>query len=315
MLPVVLVTETLADQPAHWLSGQVDMRWVKYNSAEFESQLAEASGLVVRTYTLVNDQLLDQAPNLKVVGRAGVGLDNIDLQACRKRGVSVVYTPDANTQAVVEYVLGLLLDELRPRTNLTAPLPADEFHQLRKTQVGTQLNTLTLGILGFGRIGKRLGLVAWALGIKLLVCDILPEKQLRKQVNFPFEFVDHQSLYANSDIVTVHVDGRAENHHLIDENALKHFRSNTILLNAARGNLIDPVALATFAKANPKARLILDVHDPEPPTADYPLWSIGNVRLLPHLASRTDPALDNMSWVVKDVFAVLQGEKSQFPAV
>src|SRR5690625_88714 len=101
MAPVVLVTETLAKAPAHWLFDQVDvdMRWVKYDSAAFSSQLDAAAGLVVRTYTQVDDKLLDKAPELKVVGRAGVGLDNIDLEACRKRGVKVVYTPDANTQA------------------------------------------------------------------------------------------------------------------------------------------------------------------------------------------------------------------------
>ena len=314
-MPTVVITETLADRPAAWLAQRAELVWCAHDQHQaLREHLAHADALLVRTYTQVNDALLDQAPNLKVVGRAGVGLDNIDVQACRRRGVTVVYTPDANTQAVVEYVLGLIFDEIRPRTNLTADTGDEGFHQLRQSEVGRQLDSLTLGIVGFGRIGKRLGRVAHALGVNLNVCDILPEVELRKAVDFPFQFLPHEKLYADSDIVTVHVDGRAENRHLIDACALSNMRDDAMLINAARGSLVDAEALATWAKRHPKARAILDVHDPEPPPPTYPLWGLDNVRLLPHLASRTDAALENMSWVVKDVAAVLSGEAPTHPA-
>ena len=117
--PTVVVTETLDDEPARWLAERVNLvRCSHENAAELNRLLTIAEGLVVRTYTQVNDTMLSRAPKLKVVGRAGVGLDNIDLVACRTRGVQVVFTPDANTQAVVEYVLGLMLDALRPRYTL-----------------------------------------------------------------------------------------------------------------------------------------------------------------------------------------------------
>lgn len=312
--PTIIVSETLASNPADWLARQVNLQWLAHDAPGFREQLANAQGLIVRTYTQVNAQLLAAAPRLRVVGRAGVGLENIDLDACRQRGITVVYTPDANTQAVVEYVLGLLFDALRPRTDLTGPIAPATFHQLRKTQVGRQLDQLTLGILGFGRIGKRLGRAAHALAVNLKVCDLLPEAQLRKAVDFPYQFVDHHTLYEKSDIVSIHVDGRPENHHLIDAQALAHFKRDTILVNAARGMLVDSAALADFAKANPEARIILDVHQPEPPTPDYPLWALPNVRLLPHLASRTHTAMDNMSWVVQDVLAVLHGREPQWSA-
>lgn len=312
--PTVIVTETLADRPATWLAERVNLVWCSHEKTdELQSLLPEAQGLLVRTYTQVNDALLDQAPNLKVVGRAGVGLDNIDLPACHKRGIPVVYTPDANTQAVVEYVLGLILDELRPRTNLT-PDNLAQFHQLRKTEVGKQFDQLTLGILGFGRIGKRLGAVAHALGVNLKVCDLMPEADARKAVNYPFEYVSHEKLYSRSDIVSIHVDGRPSNKHLINADALSHFRDDAIIINAARGMLVDHNALATWAKAHPEARAILDVHDPEPVPTDYPLVGLANVRLLPHLASRTNEALENMSWVVHDVLAVIEGRTPSYPA-
>jgi len=317
MPPTVIVTETLDDIPAKWLAQRVNLVWCSHEkSDELRQLLRDAQGLLVRTYTQVNEALLADAPGLKVVGRAGVGLDNIDVPACRRRGVEVVYTPDANTQAVVEYVIALMLDDVRPRLSLDRPVTPQEFHSHRKTQVGRQLDELTLGILGFGRIGKRLGRAAHALGIKVLAHDVLPETTLRREVDYPFEFVDKPTLYRQSDILTVHVDGREDNRALIDERALSQLKPDCLFINAARGMLVNAAALAAWAKGNAGngGRVILDVHEPEPPPADYPLYGLPNVRLLPHLASRTHRALENMSWVVRDVLAVIEGRKPQFPA-
>jgi D-3-phosphoglycerate dehydrogenase / 2-oxoglutarate reductase len=315
MPPRVLITETLSPVAADWLGNYADVVWCAHDDAGINGQLAEAHGLVVRTYTVVDQAFLDRAPGLKVVGRAGVGLDNIDLEACRRRGVRVVHTPDANTQAVVEYVLALMLDYYRPRTDLPAGADADAFHRLRKTEVGGQLDQLTLGIVGFGRIGKRLGKAAHALGINLRVCDLLPEAQLRKAVDYPFDFVDHKALYAHSDIVTLHVDGRSENRHMLDAQVLGYLRDDCLLINAARGMLVDSGALADWAKAHPRAHAVLDVHDPEPPNPGYVLYGLPNVRLLPHIASRTQQAMENMSWVVRDVVAVLEGQDPTYSVV
>lgn len=317
MPPTVIVTETLDDIPAKWLAQRVNLVWCSHEkSDELRRLLRDAQGLLVRTYTQVNDALLAESPQLKVVGRAGVGLDNIDVPACRRRGVEVVYTPDANTQAVVEYVIALMLDDVRPRLSLDRPVTPHEFHSHRKTQVGRQLDELTLGILGFGRIGKRLGRAAHALGIKVLANDVLPESTLRREVDYPFAFVDKPTLYRQSDILTVHVDGREENRAMIDEKALAQLKPDCLFINAARGMLVDAAALAAWAKQNATngGRVILDVHEPEPPPVDYPLYGLPNVRLLPHLASRTHRALENMSWVVRDVLAVIEGHKPQFPA-
>ena len=309
-----LISETLDPACADWLSqrGKVVFRTV--DDSDFKRQLATADALIVRTYTQVTGELLDNAPHLKVIGRAGVGLDNIDLEAARKRNIPVVYTPDANTQAVVEYVLGLILDELRPRTDMPITPSAEVFHAMRTNEVGTQLSDLTLGIVGFGRIGKRPGQVAHAIGMNLLVCDLLPEHKLRQAVDFPFDFVGHMDLYEHSDIVSLHVDGRPSNRHLINALALGHFKSQALLINAARGMLVDAPSLAEWARRYPHARAILDVHDPEPPSGNYPLYDLTNVRLLPHLASRTNTAMRNMSWVVRDVVAVLEGRDPQYLA-
>jgi phosphoglycerate dehydrogenase-like enzyme len=316
--PKVLLTEHLDDEAADWLARRVDLvRQPHDDVAGLYRELADAAGLVVRTYTQVDGELLDHAPKLRVVGRAGVGLDNIDLDACRGRGVRVVYTPDANTQAVVEYVFALILDAVRPRLYMSEPPTADEFHDYRRQYLGLQLDTRTLGILGVGRIGRRVARVAAAIGMPVFCHDLLGPDELGLDAGFPGRFVDAGTLYAESDILTIHVDGRPENRGLIDASVLDRLRPHCLLLNAARGMLIDPGALAAWAArhADAGAAAILDVHDPEPPTADLPLWGRANVKLLPHLASRTPEAMANMSWVVRDVDAVLRGEQPQHPAV
>ena len=240
----VVITETLDAQCADWLAERCAVVWHQHDKPGLDAELADADALVVRTYTEVNDALLDRAPNVKVIGRAGVGLDNFDLDACRARGVRVVYTPDANTQAVVEYVLGLMLDHVRPRTALGPGTDAQAFHALRKSEVGVELAGLTLGIVGLGRIGKRIATVAHALGMNVLGCDLIDEATIRKQLPaVPFTFVDHAALYAGSDIVTLHADGRPENRQMIGADALAHFRDTALLINAARGMLIDHDAL------------------------------------------------------------------------
>ena len=317
MPPLVIITETLDPDCATWLGQHVELRWCRHeNRQELEELLHSAEGLVVRTYTRVDTALLRKAPGLKVVGRAGVGLDRIDLEACQDHGVRVVYTPEANTQAVVEYVLGLMLDAVRPRFTLQEPVTAERFLELRARAVGQQLDQLTLGILGFGRIGRRLGAIAHAIGMNVLANDLLPEARVRKEVSYPFEFVDKPTLYRTSDIVSVHVDGRAANRHLVDARALGALKPGALFINAARGMVVDPAALAAWARrvADEGGRAVLDVHEPEPPPRDDPLYGLRNVRLLPHIAACTTTAQANMSWVVRDVWAVLEGRDPEFPA-
>lgn len=306
MPPLTIITETLDPDCAEWLSQRTELVHCAHDAPEFDDLLPRAQALVIRTYTLITPELLDKAPNLKVVGRAGVGLDNVDLEACKTRGVQVVYTPDANTQAVVEYVTGLILDDLRPRTTLK---PADDFHALRKTEVGRQLDELTIGILGFGRIGSRMARAAHGLAVQnILINDLLDLDEPDYRV------VDKPTLFRESDILTIHVDGRPENRHLIDADVLAQLKPDCLLINAARGMLVDHAALADWSTANPGSRAILDVHDPEPPARENPLFDLPNVRMLPHLASRTHTALSNMSWVVRDVAAVLEGQTPKYPA-
>src|SRR3954447_3078624 len=159
--PIVVMTEHSDPVPVAWLRERADVRDVGVEDPLFSLNLAVAEGLLVRTYTQVNDALLDKAPKLRVVGRGGVGLENIDVAACRRRKVEVVYTPDANTIAVGDFVFGYMIQLLRPwcffKERAYEP---KEFKRVRDSVRGQQLNELTLGILGMGRVGRRVGKIA-----------------------------------------------------------------------------------------------------------------------------------------------------------
>jgi phosphoglycerate dehydrogenase-like enzyme len=311
---IIIQTEHLSPHAAEWLRERCTLIACAFDDPMFEAHLSGASGLVVRTYTQVNQTLLAKAPKLRVVGRAGVGLDNIDVSACRRRGVEVVYTPDANTQAVVEFVFAILLDTLRPRVTLSSAIPTAQWNELRERIVGErQLNELTFGILGLGRVGKRIAQAASALGCRVIFSDI---QEIETAQRFGAEPVDARTLFRESDVLSVHIDGRANNRRFVNAEMVGLLKSSAILVNSSRGFVVDNSAIRGFLEKNSGegALALLDVHEPEPFGSDYPLLGLPNVRLFPHLASRTHTAMENMSWVVRDVVAVLEGRRPEFPA-
>jgi phosphoglycerate dehydrogenase-like enzyme len=310
--PLVIQTEHLDPGAAAWLGHHVEL--VRCGSADerFFELLGRADGLVIRTYTQIDAALLARAPRLRVVGRAGVGLDNVDLAACAARRVRVVNTPDANTRAVVEYVLALMLDATRPRRGLEAAIGATEWKALREElKASRQLCELKLGILGLGRIGTQVARAAAALDIAVQYHDL---REIEVSRRFGAEPVSLETLLRTSHVVTVHVDGRARNRGFLGAALIAHLKHDAILINTSRGFVIDPHALAAFLIAHPEARALLDVHEPEPIPAHHPLLDLPNARLTPHIASATVLANRQMSWVVKDVWRALNGEEPVFPA-
>ena len=311
--PLVLVTEGSDAVPLQWLRERAEVVEAPPDSPELPHHLAEADGLIVRTYTRVNQAMLDQAPRLKVVGRGGVGLENIDVAACRRRGVEVVFTPDANTLAVGDFVIGYMLQLLRPWAFFgEKAYEAKEFKRIRNTVRGRQLNELTLGILGMGRVGRRMGRIATGgFGMRVIYNDLL---DVRGELDFPAEAVDKGTLYREADVLSLHVTMLPGNEHMIAAQELAMMKPTAILINTSRGEVLDAAALANAIRGKRLAGAAIDVFDPEPPAADFPLLGLENVLLTPHLAARTYTAIENMSWVVRDVIGVLNGEKAKYPA-
>lgn len=294
-----------------WLCERAKVVACTGGDPEFLRHAPEAVGVVVRTATQVNSTLLDLLPTIKVIGRAGVGVDNIDLVECARRKITVVHTPDANTQSVVEYLFSLILARIRPPAFIAGPMSSAQWNAAREAVVvKAQLNELTLGILGLGRIGSRVAEVAHAFGMRTLFNDIRDIPQEARSHAMP---VDAATLFRQSDIITVHIDGRPSNAKFVSASLLSTMRSGALFINASRGFVVDAAALADFLKAHSGAHAILDVHDPEPVDAHNPLLGLPNADLAAHLASRTATAITNMSWVVKDVLAVALGDAPRYP--
>ena len=312
--PTVVVTEALPSTPLAWLRQRANV--IVTQSPETTQQaLTFAEGLVVRSYTQVDDALLRRAPALKVVGRAGVGLDNVDLDACRKKGVRVVHTPQANTNAVAEYVIGVILRHIRPLSPLAQGADAENFAALRRDHLGRQLSELIVGVLGFGRIGQAVAKIIAAFGAQIAVFDLRDEAVLRHECPLTFSYLSCAELLGNCDVISIHVDGREDNRGWFGGERLAQLRRGALLINTSRGFVIDGEALAIHAQAHPHTHFVLDVHDPEPPLPDDPLGKLDNIVRYPHVAARTESAQVAMGWVVQDVFAVLCGHPPHHPAV
>jgi len=310
--PTVVVSEPLNERTLAYLAAHAEVIRAtaeQVNSGQADDALARADGMCVRTYTLVNENLLAKSPRLKVVGRAGVALDNIDVPACRARGVEVVHTPEANTLAVVDYTLSAILRMNRRYWPMTGHVAPEQFHKARKQTFGRFLSGASLGIVGAGRIGSRVGRAAAAMGMTVLYNDIIDI-----DLDYPAQPLDKAALYAAADIVTVHVPLTDLTRKMINADSLSQFKPGAQFINAARGEVVDYTALAGALQSGRLSYATIDCHDPEPPPPDYPLFGLDNVYLTPHIAARVPQAVENMCNVVHDIIAVLQGEQPRFPA-
>jgi len=316
---LVIVADALGDEAVAFLRARCEVVEATPTNGRFDRGLAGARGLVVRTATRVDGRLLDSLPGLAVVGRAGVGLDTIDVAACRARGVEVVYRPGSNTQAVVEYTIGAMLGAVRPMVGLTRAMVAEgggldeaRWSLLRaRGTVDRDLGELTLGIVGFGRIGSEVGRVARSLGMRVVFNDV---RAIGGDAAGGCEAVGFDELLAMSDVVNVHVDGRAGNRGLIGRRACGLLRDGAVVINTSRGFVVDAAALAAFLRGHPGARAVVDVHEPEPITVDNPLVGLEQATLTAHVAAATASAKRAMGRVVEDVWRVLDGRAPRYPA-
>jgi D-3-phosphoglycerate dehydrogenase len=307
MKPKVVVTEGLEKVPMGWLrenANVIEVSWKKTD--EMFAALQDADAVIVRTYTIVTEEFLSRCPKLRAVGRAGVGLDNIDQRACEKRGIAVISTPTANTRAVCEYVYNLIFTLGRPIVNVREPISDEQFHSYRKTVRGLELSGKTMGILGMGRIGRGVGKIAWAMQMDVLYNDLV---DVSAHIDYPATSVSKEELYTRADILSLHVNHQPDdlNYHLVDAVVFSKMKPSAILVNTCRGEVVNADDLAAALKTHRIAGAAIDVHDPEPPGPEYPLWGLPNVILAPHLAARTQGAMDAMSWVARDVVNFFNG--------
>lgn len=298
--PRVVVAETLHPEPLAWLGKRC-----KISTDLNDETLRDAEALIVRTYTRVDAALLERAPCLRVVGRAGVGTDNIDTQACTARGVRVVCTPEANTTAVVEYVLSAIFASVRPLTLSAGGETREKWVRAREDAITErELSECVVGVWGMGRIGSAVARALAGLAREVVYHDL---RAIPADARFGATPVSRDELLAGSDILTLHVDGRESNRHLVGAEELRALKADALLINASRGMVVDAAALATHLCAHPGAGAVLDVHEPEPIAPDSPLLGLPNALLTAHVGAATTKAKLAMSWVVRDLWDAISG--------
>ncbi|WP_295448014.1 hydroxyacid dehydrogenase [uncultured Thiodictyon sp.] len=242
--------------------------------------LAQARGLIVRNQTRVDAELLAAAPRLSVVGRLGVGLDNIDLERCRARGIAVCSAPGANARSVAEYVIAAALILLRGSFGASAAVANGDWPRAALAG-GHEAAGKVLGLIGCGNIGRLTGELATALGFLVWGHDPSPPPA------GPILAVGLDTLLAGADVVSLHVPLSPATRHLLDAGALARMKPGAVLINTARGGLIDEVALAAALRSGRLAGAALDCFAEEPLPADSPLAGIPNLWLTPHIAGLT----------------------------
>ncbi len=281
--------------------------------ATLQREVEGADALVIRTAGVIDAALLDRGKDLKVVGRHGVGYDQIDVEAATARGVQVVYTPGANTQSVAEHVFALMIGLSKHFTKMTAALIAGNYNA-RTSMTGREIAGKTLGIVGFGRIGRRVGEIAHqGFGMKVLYNDIVaaPEEVERR---CDARRLGLREVLATSDYVTLHVPLDASTRGLINPETLAIMRPDAILINTSRGPVVDEPAVAEALDAGRLWGYGADVYTVEPPPPGHPLIGRPDVLLTPHSAAQTAEALRTMAvTIAQEVIGVLRGVVPSYP--
>jgi D-3-phosphoglycerate dehydrogenase len=278
--------------------------------AHWAKELAGASGILLRSGYLP-DSLLALLPDLKVVAVHGAGVDPVDVEACTKRGIKVTNAPGANANAVAELVLGLMLSLLRgiPQASQSA-MSEKAWDTARVT--GGELKNRTLGLVGFGQIGKRVAKIAQAFGMDVAASDpAVTEDVMNAEgvTSMPLE-----TLLNKSHIISLHAPAIPATKQMINADALRQMRKDALLINCARGALVDEAALADALCKGKIAGAALDVLDGEPPDPNSPLYQAPNLLITPHMAGSTLECLNTIAATCgADIGSVLMGQMPKHP--
>ncbi len=316
--PLVVIAEFMDAAGRQRLASAAEVRYLPQLGEDRGGLLDAVTGaqaVVVRNRCQVDAALLAAAgPGLRVVGRLGVGLDNVDLPACRDAGVRVVFARGANSAAVCEFVFAGLFQLLRRLAEADAAVRGGAWP--REAYAGEELGGRTLGILGLGEVGRRLVPPAVAFGMSVLGYDPLLPPDAATLRDLPLARASLERTLEESDVLTLHLPLTPETAGMINHDSLRRMRPGAILVHTARGGIVDEAALAAALAAGRLRGAILDVRVEEPPRQPDPLAALPGVLLTPHVAGLTAEAQARVGQVVaQDVLAVLAGREPAAAAV
>lgn len=281
----VLVAEPLAPAGVELLRSQPGWDVVISNPKEYDAHLSDCEALIVRSAVKVTKDVLQKSPKLRVIGRAGVGVDNVDLEAATAAGVLVMNTPGGNAISVAEHTLALMLSMARSIPQASASTKSGKWE--KKKFLGNELRGKTLGVVGLGSIGREVVKRAKAFEMKAVAHDpyVSPQTAAALEV----QLVTLQELYQQSDFITLHVALTPETNQMLNAAAFAAMKHGVRIVNCARGELVDPKALVDALQSGVVAGASLDVFQKEPP-GDDPLFAIDSLLATPHIAGSTEEA-------------------------
>jgi D-3-phosphoglycerate dehydrogenase len=303
----ILVCDPIHDEGVRMLREagfDVDLE-TSITGQELVERVGDYDAIVIRSRTKVTREVLEASERLRAVARAGVGLDNVDLKTAKERGVEVLNSPEAPSNAVAELVLGLMISLARRIPLGDASMKRGEWIKRRLT--GSELKGKTLGIIGFGRIGYMLAKKAKGVGMRVVTYDVVIEKLMQFVEEAGAEPVSMEDLLKESDFVSVHVPLLPQTRHMIGAGEMEAMKDGAYLVNAARGGVVDEGALREALEGGKLAGAALDVFEVEPPD-DTSLTGFENLIALPHIGAATLEAQRANSTIVAEKLIKLFAE-------
>jgi len=303
----VLITDKINDVAGKFFDGIAEVDFLPtMTEDELTEKIKEYDALMIRSQTKVTKKILENATNLKIVGRAGVGVDNVDVEAATENGIIVVNSPEGNTTAAAEHTVAMMMAMARHIPNANVSTRQGKWERSKFT--GIELFQKTLGIIGLGKIGARVATVALSLGMKVLVYDPYTSKDVIEALGC--KQASHlDDFWGVCDFITVHVPKTRETAYLINKNTINRMKKGVRLINCARGGIIDEKALKEAIEEGQVAAAAIDVFDGEPITPENPLLACeGDLILTPHLGASTEEAQINVAVdVAEQIAEVLKG--------
>ena len=273
------------------------------SAEELKKIIGDYDAVILRSGTRLTKDIIEAGRRLRVIGRAGVGVDNVDLEAATKRGIIVMNTPEGNTISTAEHTFSLLMALARNIPKAVTSVKGGEWK--RHDFLGTELNGKVIGIIGFGRIGREVAKRAAAFGMRVVVFDPFISKEGFKE--FPAEFMDFESLLKISDFITVHTPLTQETKYLLNSKTFKLCKKGVKVINCARGGIVEEKGLIEAIQSGIVSGAAVDVFEKEPPPPDHPLLKLPQVIATPHLGAATQEAQENVALeVARQVADALQ---------
>ena len=297
----VIITEFMDESEVSRLSSHHEVLYnpdLHSNINSLLDSITDTQALIIRNKTLVNRELIDASKDLRVIGRLGVGLDNIDTTYCREKGISIVIADGANTDSVAEYVVTGLLVLFRGIMDSTSRIINGEWP--RGDFIGTEVKDKTLGIVGLGSIGRAVAQKVKLLGMRVVGTDVNIEKDDPVWGEFNVQYRELSDLVRISDAITMHVPLNNDTKGLFDDYALQNMRKGAILINTSRGGIVDEDALVKYLKNGHLGGAMLDVFESEPLTESRPFAGLPNLILTPHIAGVTVESNRRVSCMIVD---------------